>query len=68
MTTVSNPAQRTYPLPAPADDPRFTHGLLFDVARVLAEHGYPKVEHGLDLVDLQAALFGFLYTDGRLDA
>lgn len=52
---------RAYPLPRPADDARFTMGLLIDVAKVLQEHGYPPVKNGLDLVDLQASLFGFLY-------
>lgn len=52
---------RTYPLPRPADDPRFTLGLVIDVIRVLQEHGYPKVECGADIVELQQTLFGFLY-------
>jgi hypothetical protein len=56
---------RTYPLPRPDNDPRFSYGLLFDVRRVLIEHGYPTVEHGRDLVDLQLALFAFLYGSGE---
>lgn len=62
--TVPNPAQeRAYPLPRPADDrdPRFTFGLIRDVAKVLAEHGYPPVDNGIDHVWLQQALFGFIY-------
>ena len=59
-TATGRPA-RTYPLPPPADDPRFTYGLLFDVADVLAAHGYPRAMAGADLVNLQLALFGFLY-------
>lgn len=56
--------ERTYPIrPRPDDDPRFTRGLMHDVAQVLADHGYPPVEHGLDLVDLQQALYRFLYVD-----
>jgi hypothetical protein len=51
---------RTYPLNVP-NDPRFTIGLLIDVKRVLEEHGYPPITHGLDLVDLQQALHSFLY-------
>lgn len=62
MNTVPTPAhERAYPLPAPADDRRFSYGLLFDVARILAEHGYPPITAGGDLVALQQALFGFLY-------
>lgn len=44
------------------DDSRFTHGLLFDVARVIESHGYPKVATGRDLLELQQALYRFLYT------
>jgi hypothetical protein len=61
VSTSSAPAPRTYPLPRPDHDPRFTTGLLFDVRRVLAEHGYPEITSGGDLVELQMALFGFLY-------
>lgn len=51
-----------YPMPAPADDARFTFGLTSDVGKVLAEHGYPPIRTGADLIGLQQALFGFLYT------
>jgi hypothetical protein len=53
---------RAYPVPAPRDreDPRFTVGLLMDVAGVLERHGYPPVT-GDDLVWLQTALFRWLY-------
>ena len=44
----------------PADDPRFTFSLTFDVADVLVEHGYPKAG-GKDVVELQQALFAVLY-------
>jgi len=59
-TTAPEPA-RAYPLPRPDDDPRFTVGLLLDVARVLEQHGYPPVRAGLDLVDLRQCLFSFLF-------
>jgi hypothetical protein len=53
-----------YPLPQPADDPRFTFGLTSDVAKVLAEHGYPPITDGADFVRLQMALFGFVFEGG----
>lgn len=61
------PAERAYPLPRPESggDPRFSMGLLADVARVIRDHGYPPVTAGGDLADLQQALFGFLYGTGR---
>ena len=49
-----------YPLPKIDDDPRFTVGLTLDVVKVLEEHGYPRPE-AVDYVDLQQALFRFLY-------
>ena len=52
---------RAYPLPQPAEDPRFTFGLTLEVSRVLAAHGYPAVDTGDDFVALEQALFGFLY-------
>jgi hypothetical protein len=53
---------RAYPIrPQPEDDPRFTLGLTHDVAKVLEGHGYPPISSGLDFVDLQQALFKFLY-------
>jgi hypothetical protein len=60
----TTPEPRAYPLPPTADDPRFTVGLLIDVAKVLEAHGYPPVRAGLDLVDLQQALHSFLYRRG----
>ena len=53
-----------YPLPRPAEDPRFTFGLIREVAQVLTDHGYPKADSGADHVRLQQALFGFLYETG----
>lgn len=46
------------------DDPRFTFGLLEDLTRVLQDHDYPPV-HGRDLVDLQQAIFRFIYRGDR---
>lgn len=52
---------RAYPLPRPNDDdPRFTVGLHLDVAKVLTDHGFPKLS-GVDLVDLGQAIFHFVY-------
>jgi hypothetical protein len=42
------------------DDPRFTFGLIVDVADTLGQHGYPTL-HAKGLVDLGQALFCFLY-------
>ncbi|MFF4751770.1 DUF6284 family protein [Streptomyces sp. NPDC002514] len=60
--TVTARARR-YPLPPPAagDDPRFSFGLLVDVTKVLEEHAYPPVTAGRDLLELQLALFRYLY-------
>jgi hypothetical protein len=53
--------ERAYPLPRPVDgDPRFTFGLLVDVAEVLTRHGYPELQPA-DLVELQQCLFRLLY-------
>ncbi|MYR71310.1 MULTISPECIES: hypothetical protein [unclassified Streptomyces] len=57
-------SDRAYPLsPQPEDDARFTRGLSIDVADVLVQHGYPELA-GLDWVELQLALFRFLYGKG----
>jgi hypothetical protein len=62
MSTVPKPAQsRTYPLGRLADDPRFTLGLVIDIIKVLTGHGFPPITAGGDIVQLQLALFGFLY-------
>lgn len=60
---------RLFPItPRPDDDPRFTLGLALDVAEVLHQHGYPQITAGGDLLELQQALFGFLYgTAGRAE-
>lgn len=57
---------RRFPIPRPAEDPRFTFGLALDVAQVLAAHGYPSMTEpydgcGPDLVALQQALFSLIY-------
>lgn len=49
-----------YPLPAPGEDPRFTFGLIHDVAGLLEAAGYPRLA-GLDVVELRQALYRFLY-------
>ena len=50
-----------YPIqPRPENDPRFTIGLLHDLIEVLKRHGYGPLE-GHDAVNLQQAMFGFLY-------
>ena len=51
---------RNFPMPRPAEDPRFTFGLVIDVSLALTERGYPQPT-GKDLVELQQALFQFLY-------
>lgn len=52
---------RAYPLRRPTEDKRFTMGLALDVAAVLEKHGYPPVRTGIDFLELQQALFRFLY-------
>ncbi|GGO46420.1 hypothetical protein GCM10012287_16700 [Streptomyces daqingensis] len=55
-------SERAFPVrPRPKEDPRFTVGLALDVAAVLEQHGYPKFIAGRDFLELQQALFGFLY-------
>jgi hypothetical protein len=62
MTDMPDPIPRQYPIrPQPEDDSRFTFGLAKDIADVLEAHGYPKIAAGLDFVDLQQALYRFLY-------
>lgn len=52
---------RRYPLAAVGDDRRFTAGLLFDIAGLLEQHGYPRPEGAGDLVHWQQALFRTIY-------
>ncbi|MEU8378264.1 hypothetical protein [Streptosporangium sp. NPDC048865] len=60
--STPDPTPNAYPVPKPSDgdDPRFTLGLSIDVARILEAAGYPKFS-SIDFVDLNKALFGFLY-------
>ncbi len=39
--TAHAAAGPAYPLPTPAADPRFTYGLILDLADVLTAHSYP---------------------------
>ena len=58
---------RVFPItPRPASDSRFSFGLVLDVARVLAEHGYPDLTdpaagRSRDFVELQQALYRYIY-------
>ncbi|MFF4524188.1 hypothetical protein [Streptomyces bluensis] len=63
MSFTSTAELRHYPLPPPTsgEDPRFCFGLLIDVAKVLEQHGYPPITSGRDLLELQMALFTYLY-------
>ncbi len=62
MHTATTP-QPAYPLPQPgASDPRFTYGLLFDLADVLQRNGFPRPA-GTDWADLMSALARFLYQE-----
>ncbi|MDT0270233.1 hypothetical protein RM844_28580 [Streptomyces sp. DSM 44915] len=59
--------ERAYPLPHPDSAstlPRFTLGLVLDIADVLERHGFPPVRAGEDLLDLHTALYRFLYGSG----
>jgi hypothetical protein len=59
--TTSTARQPVYPLPAPADnDPRFTYGMLFDIAKVLQRNGFSQPV-GTDWADLMAVLGRFFY-------
>jgi hypothetical protein len=48
----------------PADDSRFTYGLVFDVADVLVDHGYAAMAGwtGQHFVELQQGLWRALYS------
>jgi len=61
MTDHTTGPQPAYPLRQPdSADPRFTHGLLFDIAEVLQHNGFPRPA-GTDWADLMTALGRFLY-------
>lgn len=59
MDTTAAPSP-AYPLPRPHDDPRFSYGLLFDIADALQRNGFPRPA-GTDWADLMVALARFLY-------
>lgn len=60
-----SPAGKVYPIPLPGDDPRFTIGLLVEVARVIEAAGYPKLDP-YDYPELSVALYRFIYkVEGR---
>lgn len=60
MTDTTTP-QPVYPLARPADaDPRFTYGLLHDVAEALQPNDFPRPP-GTDWAHLMTALGRFLY-------
>jgi hypothetical protein len=56
---------RRYPISRPADgnDSRFTMAVTLNVAKVLEKHGFPTIENGRDWVNLQQALFDFIYAE-----
>ncbi|WP_236793882.1 hypothetical protein [Amycolatopsis sp. GM8] len=58
------PGDVQYPLDPtdPAEDARFTFGLIHDVADLLAVKGYPKIKSDPDLVRLRQALYEFFYS------
>lgn len=60
-------SERRYPVPKPEQghDPRFTFGLIVEVADVLERHGYPAIgrDNADDHVELSLAVFRFIYTD-----
>ena len=61
MTNDTSTSQPAYPLPEPGGaDPRFTYGLLFDIAEVLQRNGFP-CPAGTDWAHLMATLHRFLY-------
>ena len=61
MTDAASTPQPAYPLPELSSaDPRFTYGLIFDIAEVLQYNGSPRPE-GTDWADLMTVLGRFLY-------
>jgi hypothetical protein len=60
--TKARASGSTYPLRRPRhSDQRFTVGLVFDIAAVLARHGYPDLACGNDILHWQNALFTTIY-------
>jgi len=61
MTDAASTPQPAYPLPEPGSaDPRFTYGLIFDIAEVLQRNGFPRPA-GTDWANLMTVLGHFLY-------
>lgn len=56
---------RSYPIPRPDRDPRFTWGLTDEIRDLLIRHGYPEAFSGLDLAELNLAVSTFLYGPPR---
>ncbi|MCC9310049.1 hypothetical protein LN042_23770 [Kitasatospora sp. RB6PN24] len=63
MTTPTNRPLRNYPVAEPdgGNDPRFSFGLLVDLAVRLEAAGYPPITSGADLTRLSLAVFRFCY-------
>jgi hypothetical protein len=55
-----DPTAYNFPLPQDDADKRMTFGLVLEVAEVLKRHGFPDIT-AMDHVDLQMAVFRFLY-------
>ncbi len=52
--------QRNYPVPREGHDLRWSFSVTNAVAKVLEDRGYPEFT-GLDRIELNTALFRFLY-------
>lgn len=64
MTAAESQPAQAYPLRRPDhDDPRFSMGLLVDVAAALTRHGYPPIRTCPDALHWQLALFRTIYQD-----
>jgi hypothetical protein len=57
-------ADRNYPLPRVEEDPRFSRGLLSDVADAIESAGYPPLT-APDLGRLYGMLFEIIYEEER---
>ncbi|MHA6798294.1 hypothetical protein [Bounagaea algeriensis] len=57
---------RVFPLDPGEDDPRFSTGMIKDVASAMERHGYPPFAaySPVDVTELHLTLFGFLYRGG----
>ncbi|WP_035797982.1 hypothetical protein [Kitasatospora mediocidica] len=66
MSALHTPTTPAYPVPQPDhNDPRFSNGLLLDVARRIEAAGFPPITTGRDLVRLMEALYAFCYSTDR---